>query len=109
MSRIGKQPVIIPDKVKVAVNGGTVNVEGPKGKVSKPFADAVVSLQPGQTTAAPVQSQFGWHVIRLEESRAPAPPAFEEVKDRVKTLVERKRLQTYLEELKKSAKIEKKI
>jgi peptidyl-prolyl cis-trans isomerase C len=75
----------------------------------QPFADAVVSLQPGQTTAAPVQSQFGWHVIRLEESRAPAPPAFEEVKDRVKTLVERKRLQTYLEELKKSAKIEKKI
>jgi peptidyl-prolyl cis-trans isomerase C len=75
----------------------------------KPFADAVLSLQPGQITSAPVQSQFGWHVIKLEESRAPAPPAFEEVKDRVKTLVERKRLQTYLEELKKNAKIEKKI
>lgn len=74
----------------------------------KPFADAVVALQPGQTTEAPVQSQFGWHVIRLEESRAASPPAFEEVKDRVKVLVQRKRLQTYLDELRKSAKIEKK-
>lgn len=75
----------------------------------KPFADAVVALQPGQTTEQPVQSQFGWHVIRLEESRAPAPPAFDEVKDRVKMLVQRKRLQTYLDDLRKTAKIEKKI
>jgi large subunit ribosomal protein L6 len=41
MSRIGKQPVIIPDKVKVTVNGDTVLVEGPKGKVSKLFAPVV--------------------------------------------------------------------
>src|ERR1043165_10218086 len=41
MSRIGKQPVSIPDKVKVTVNGETVLVEGPKGKVSKLFAPVV--------------------------------------------------------------------
>jgi large subunit ribosomal protein L6 len=41
MSRIGKQPVSIPDKVKVSVNGETVLVEGPKGKVQKTFAPAV--------------------------------------------------------------------
>jgi large subunit ribosomal protein L6 len=41
MSRIGKQPVIIPDKVKVTLTGNTVHVEGPKGKVSKPFAPVV--------------------------------------------------------------------
>lgn len=75
----------------------------------KPFADAVVALQPGQLTEQPVQSQFGWHVIKLEESRAPAPPAFDEVKDRVKVMVQRKRLQTYLDDLRKTAKIEKKI
>lgn len=75
----------------------------------KPFADAVTALQPGQMTEQPVQSQFGWHVIKLEESRAPAPPAFEDVKDRVKVLVQRKRLQTYLDDLRKNAKIEKKI
>jgi peptidyl-prolyl cis-trans isomerase C len=73
----------------------------------KPFADAVSKLQPGQLTDEPVQSQFGWHVIKLEESRASAPPPFDEVKDRVRVLVQRKKLQTYLEDLRKNAKIEK--
>ena len=41
MSRIGKQPVQIPDKVKVDIKGTTVSVEGPKGKVSKTFAPVV--------------------------------------------------------------------
>lgn len=75
----------------------------------KPFAEAVASMQPGQLTDEPVQSQFGWHVIKLEESRASTPPPFEEVKDRVRTLVQRKKLQTYLEDLRKNAKVEKKI
>ncbi|HKE93574.1 MAG TPA: peptidylprolyl isomerase [Povalibacter sp.] len=75
----------------------------------KPFADAVTKLQPGQLTDEPVQSQFGWHVIKLEEVRAPAPPAFDDVKSQVKNIVQRKRLQSYLEELRKNAKIEKKI
>lgn len=75
----------------------------------KPFGDAVAALQPGQLTPGPVQSQFGWHVIKLEESRSAAAPAFDEVKDRVKVIVQRKKLQSYLEELRKNAKIEKKI
>ncbi|WP_129649290.1 peptidylprolyl isomerase [Peristeroidobacter agariperforans] len=75
----------------------------------KPFSDAVAALQPGQMTDAPVQSQFGWHVIKLEESRVTSPPPFEEVKDRVKVLVQRKKLQTYLDDLRKNAKVEKKI
>ena len=41
MSRIGKQPVLIPDKVKVDIKGTTVSVDGPKGKVSKTFASVV--------------------------------------------------------------------
>ena len=41
MSRIGKQPVPIPDKVKIDIQGTTVSVEGPKGKVSKTFASVV--------------------------------------------------------------------
>lgn len=44
MSRIGKQPVQIPDKVKIDIKGTTVSVEGPKGKVSKTFA-AVVKIE----------------------------------------------------------------
>jgi len=75
----------------------------------KPFSDAVASLQPGQLTDEPVESQFGWHVIKLEESRATTPPAFEDVKDRVRMLVQRKKLQSYLDDLRKNAKIDKKI
>lgn len=54
MSRIGKQPVSIPDKVKVSVNGGSVLVEGPKGKVQKAFAPAVkVTVADKTVTFAP--------------------------------------------------------
>jgi peptidyl-prolyl cis-trans isomerase C len=73
----------------------------------KPFADAVRTMSPGELTAQPVHSQFGWHVIKLEESRATAAPPFDEVKDRVKMIVQRKKLQEHLEELRKAAKIEK--
>ncbi len=54
MSRIGKQPVPIPDKVKVTVTGETVLVEGPKGKVQKSFAPAVkVTVGDKKVTFAP--------------------------------------------------------
>lgn len=75
----------------------------------KPFSDAVSKLQPGQMTDQAVQSQFGWHIIKLEETRAPAPPTFDAVKERVRSIVQRKRVQTYIDDLRKNAKIEKKI
>jgi peptidyl-prolyl cis-trans isomerase C len=73
----------------------------------KPFADAVLALQKGQTTQQPVQSQFGWHVINLEDIRTPTAPAFEDVKSQVEMLSQRKKLQAYLDELRKNAKIQK--
>lgn len=55
MSRIGKQPVSIPDKVKVEIKDHTVHVEGPKGKVSKTFADVVtITLADKQVKVQPV-------------------------------------------------------
>jgi peptidyl-prolyl cis-trans isomerase C len=72
-----------------------------------PFASAVKAMQPGQLTEQPVQSQYGWHVIKLEETRATSAPPFDEVKDRVKMIVQRKKLQTHLEELRKAAQVEK--
>jgi peptidyl-prolyl cis-trans isomerase C len=87
-------------------DGGDLGWLQQEGMV-KPFFDAVSAMQPGQLTEQPVQSEFGWHVIKLEETRAPAAPAFEEVKDRVKVLVQRKKLQAHLDELRKAAKIEK--
>jgi len=91
-------------------NGGDLGWFTPETMV-KPFADAVVALQKGKYTEQPVESQFGWHVILLHDSRAgsppPPPPALADVRDQVVQLVQRKRLQTYLEELRKAAKIEK--
>jgi large subunit ribosomal protein L6 len=58
MSRIGKQPVPIPDKVKVTINGDTVLVEGPKGKVSKLFAPVVkVTVADQKVTVSPTEDQ----------------------------------------------------
>ena len=61
MSRIGKQPVPIPEKVKVTINGDTVLVEGPKGKVAKLFAPVVkVTVADKKVTVSPTgdQSRF---------------------------------------------------
>jgi large subunit ribosomal protein L6 len=56
MSRIGKQPVIIPDKVKVGITNSTVSIEGPKGKVSKIFAPVVkISIADKKVTFAPIE------------------------------------------------------
>src|SRR6185436_520612 len=49
-------------------------------RMVKPFSDAVVGLKPGEYTHAPVQTQYGWHIIKLEETRDMAPPPFEQVK-----------------------------
>jgi peptidyl-prolyl cis-trans isomerase C len=73
----------------------------------KPFAEAVEALKKGETTKQPVQTQFGWHVIHLEDTRTPTIPAFEDVKPQVEQMTQRKKLQAYLEELRKTAKIQK--
>jgi peptidyl-prolyl cis-trans isomerase C len=74
-----------------------------------PFAEAVVGLQKGEITQKPVQTQYGWHVIKLEDTREVTPPDFEQVKDRLGVIVQQNKLRAYVDELKKTAKIEKKI
>ena len=75
----------------------------------KPFADAVMALKKGEMTQAPVQSQFGWHVIKLEETRDVQPPPFDQVKQQLGQVVLAKKFKAYAEELEKTAKIEKKL
>lgn len=65
----------------------------------KPFADAVAALENGKYTAAPVQTQFGWHVILREDSRDAEPPTLDAVRDVLKQRVEQRKLQDYLEQL----------
>jgi peptidyl-prolyl cis-trans isomerase C len=76
-------------------------------RMVKPFADAVVALKKGEITPEPVQTQFGWHVIQLEDTREKAPPPFDQVKAQLANQVIRKKLQAYVADLKKTAKIDK--
>jgi peptidyl-prolyl cis-trans isomerase C len=76
-------------------------------RMVKPFADAVKNLKKGEISA-PVQTQYGWHVIQLEDTREASPPPFDQVKPQITDAVMRKKLQAYVEDLKKQAKIEKK-
>jgi len=86
-------------------NGGDLGWFSPQTMV-KPFADAVVALEKGQTTKEPVQSEFGWHVIQLEDVREPEVPEFDQVKAQVEMFAQRKKLQAYLDELRKNATIQ---
>lgn len=89
-----------------AQSGGDLGWFSPQNMV-KPFADAVVALEVGSYTTTPVQSEFGYHVIILDEVRSPEAPKFEDVKPQVEMFVQRKKLQEYLDSLRKSAQIQK--
>ncbi len=78
-------------------------------RMVKPFADAMVALKPGEYTHQPVQTQYGWHVIKLLETRPLAPPAFDSVKDRVVQIVLGKKYKAYVDGLLAKAQIDKKI
>ena len=85
--------------------GGDLNWFTPE-KMVKPFSDAVGKLSKGEYTKEPVQTQFGWHVIRLDDTRPINPPPFESVKDRLGQFVQQRQVHDYIESLRKAAKIE---
>ncbi len=89
-----------------AVKGGDLGWFSAQTMV-KPFAEALAKLEKGKMTTTPVQTEYGFHIIELEDLRAPAAPAFEDVQEQVKTFAQRKKLQAYLDELRKTAKIQK--
>jgi peptidyl-prolyl cis-trans isomerase C len=70
------------------------------------FSAALATLKNGETTQAPVKSQFGWHVIQREDSREQTPPPYEAVKEQFRNALVGQKLQKHVEELKASAKIE---
>jgi peptidyl-prolyl cis-trans isomerase C len=75
-------------------------------RMVQPFADAVAGLEKGSYTREPVQTQFGWHVILLEDTRDSTPPAFDDIKDRLKVLVANQQLQKHIQQVRETAKIE---
>ncbi|HEV7618824.1 MAG TPA: peptidylprolyl isomerase [Burkholderiaceae bacterium] len=88
-----------------APNGGDLDWASP-GSFVKPFSDAMVALQKGQFTETPVKTQFGYHVIKLEDVRPAKVPAFEEVKPQIAESLQQQKLQAYQQELRKKAKIQ---
>ncbi len=84
-----------------------------KGQMVKPFSDAAFSLKPGEFTKTPVKTQFGYHIIYVEEKKAASTVPFEQVKEKIKQQLKMKKFQELVkkeaQKLKKSAKIKKMI
>jgi peptidyl-prolyl cis-trans isomerase C len=79
-------------------NGGDLDWNAPANFV-KPFADAMVALPKGKYTTTPVQSQFGWHVIEVDDIREAKVPPYDEVKPQLAQRMQGKEVEQYLKEL----------
>lgn len=79
---------------------------GPAGRYVPEFGNAMKALQKGQTTDTPVKSPFGFHVIRLDDSRAMKIPAFDEVKENLRQRAQQEQVGKLVNDLKSKAKID---
>lgn len=89
-------------------NGGDLDWSSPSAMPSA-FARAVTALGKGQTSAAPLRSERGWHVVRVTDTRENTPPPYETVRDRLVQMVEAKKFQVYVDNLQGKAKITKSL
>ena len=88
--------------------GGDLGWASPKSYVPE-FSEAMQKLKKGGLTDAPVKSQFGWHIIRLDDVRdakAPELPPFDKVKPQIVRHLEEQKVQAWQQELRQKAKIE---
>ncbi len=88
-----------------AVNGGDLGWNVP-GTFVKEFGEAMQALKKGETTKAPVQTRFGWHIIKLDDMRPTQFPALGEVKNEVRQQIQQRRVRDAITELRAKAKIE---
>jgi peptidyl-prolyl cis-trans isomerase C len=85
-------------------NGGDLGWFTPS-RMAKPFGDAVRSMKKGEMTQEPVQTQFGWHIIKIDDTREATPPPFDQVKQQLTNQIIQKKLLAYVDGLKKTATI----
>ncbi|MEO6319878.1 MAG: peptidylprolyl isomerase [Polaromonas sp.] len=85
--------------------GGDLDWANPASYVPE-FTAALLKLNKGQMTETPVKSQFGYHVIRVDDIRTAQLPAFEEVKPQIAQQMQQQKLAAFQEELRKKAKVE---
>ena len=87
------------------VKGGDLNWITPSNVV-KPFGDALLKLKKGQFTQEPVESQFGWHIIKLEDERDVKAPSLDEIKPQLAQRLQQEQIQKGIADLRTKAKIE---
>jgi len=85
--------------------GGDLDWANPGSYVPE-FSEALLKLNKGQTTETPVKTQFGFHVIRVDDTRTAQLPAFDEVKPQISQQMTQQKLAAFQDELRKKAKIE---
>jgi peptidyl-prolyl cis-trans isomerase C len=83
-------------------NGGDLDWSSPQAYVPE-FGAAAQKLKKGEVTAEPVKTQFGWHIIRLDDSRDVAPPPLDQVKPQIAQQIQQEKLQAFEEDLRKKA------
>jgi peptidyl-prolyl cis-trans isomerase C len=86
-------------------NGGDLDWAN-AGSYVPEFSQALVKLKKGETTATPVKTQFGWHVIRLDDVRDAQLPKLEDVKPQIAQELQKQKLAKFQEDLRAKAKIE---
>ena len=84
-------------------NGGDLDFAAPGSYVPE-FSQAMVKLKKGELTQEPVKTQFGYHIIKLEDTRQAQFPPIEEVKPQIKQRLEQQKLGSFLEDLRSKAK-----
>ena len=70
------------------------------------FTQALIKLKKGELSAEPVKSQYGWHIIRMDDERKAELPKFEDVKPQIVQQLKQQKLQQFQDQLRKSAKIQ---
>ena len=88
-----------------AKDGGDLGWFNPAQMVP-PFSQAIAQMKKGSYTKKPVKTQFGYHVIKLEDTRKRTPPKFEDIKPQLKMVLQNQRIQEYITNLRKKAKID---
>jgi len=87
-------------------NGGDLGYFSADAMV-KPFSDAAFAMQVGEVSSEPVQTEFGWHLIKVEDRRQTPQPGFEEMRDQISQQLTQTVASEILDGLRKDAKIEK--